>query len=1407
MNISRLGFTPTGMSLDGTMDIPELPGMISLPGISFEGIKLGLDGFSGTSAITTNWPAGAPLRVDIINDIIGLELSSLGVSINWANSGLDMFSLSTIDGNIDFGDLFEQVDSAKKQALSFVNNNLKFTVPDMKIPSTNIGFKNIIAKIDLSSELPKVNFESIKLDLDMYGTALDILSKNIKIDETGLNGLFALSNVSTSLDDFGFDAKLKNIAVQFDNSLISSGSIDLNVTLKKFLNMKFGVKANVDMDGVRDFTLNVNNLPDLSFANTVDVSLKSDSLSLGYNDTKGIFFELEPVFTITNDVLSSMDSFSLEGLSVYTDAIDLNGVGLSRTLDINFGLGPADVQLDTVGLKLLTNDIEFTFDGSIELASICGADTSITLSKKGFKLTNITLDYQANGVNMGGTLKWLKKEAEAEGAEVTGGFSSAVRIAAVGMFNFSGALTIGEGNSNGKDFTFWHAELSIPATIPLGPLPLNIYKIGGGLAYHMSADRDGGPTAPVVFDENPDNPICLIANAQLGTTDNGYSWHGDFKLIVEPAEPFILFRGDSYVMASKESSPSDRRLSAEIQIGASPALFRLRASANLVQKKGSFELFALSGKGSQPAEFDILFSASDWHVYVGSKDNPITVSALNKIFSGEGYFMIDSAGLMLGVKKEFDLGGSLACFYGRVYGGASFDMVSSIKPFYIDATGRVWVGIEAGVKAGGSKYSIIHAYADLGLKIHAPDPTFIRIKAKFGYSFAGGFVSGTFRMTFWLPEKPDNYSNLAYEFPLITYMTPEDGGSNVSRIPDIELNTSIPIDTPIKLEDDKWYVLRIVDFFHAGGFIVNGKPVPNAVNVRDISTVKDAILIQKINGDLVQKVGGLLDSDSIYFRPKTQLAKSTRYAIKSRAMLCQLKSGRFSHSGFRSQIKAIMNLEDTKTMTFTTNNSKDLDAVTVIEKVSPSTFDSVVYPDTEVRIYYRVQSLGQQVSLNNNHYIKDPLGQTIVRPNEWRQGLATTDYIHATEQWIKFVKPLTPLRPLLVYKNKQTGEMREASFVDGNEVNPFTLEPFTESNETTSSENSDDSSTETSDETNTMYAQAQAVAQTYNNEYVAPGSNLQTNTISFNTYTRYYKSDYRLEVYSPVRNENNGYDLIYSSRFNVTVPQSGETNEDIINQSIDTSNPNSIDYSAFDIDFLVSGNHNADYENKYQQAIEEWDTHHAAIKTTLLRNFKSMFSNIPGIYGATFEDAIGLSDIIRDDYDEWLILNPQPVNLMSYGSSSGDIILNFKTSSPLNWASLNFEFNYNAGNVYRWHLTADRTKYRIVSSPESTDHIIQLPVYSNLDQYSKTAFDERRGYFGCSLCSANAEVKAYSVKTTLQNGHYSISKSGEPLFNWFFRYENEFLGNQEDGGSECDNNGICFPTSSAVYSGYRFVLD
>ncbi|MCK4503656.1 MAG: hypothetical protein KAU22_11530, partial [Desulfuromonadales bacterium] len=318
----------------------------------------------------------------------------------------------------------------------------------------------------------------------------------------------------------------------------------------------------------------------------------------------------------------------------------------------------------------------------------------------------------------------------------------------------------------------------------------------------------------------------------------------------------------SWFMKGKDEASGDAHLGVAIEMGANPAMLHIVATAKLEKEMASMTLLGVGG------EVDLLFAESDWHIYFGSASQALDVTLL-EFLTGSGYIQLDSSGIAMGVRYEFDLEGSAWIFYGRVYGGAQIDLAAGIKPFYIDARGKIWIGLEAGVKAKGKKFEIMSAYAELAGRFKAP-PVYISLYGTARYSFLMGLVSGTWEVTFTMPDNPPAGAGEGgiEDLPLLAYSSPEDGATEVGRLDSISIRANMPIMTPFKYDDDKWYILCIKD----------PESPDDYVRFENVREALDKSLQLRSSTSAIEIVGGRQGSMELNFTPFMQLGAQRNYS-------------------------------------------------------------------------------------------------------------------------------------------------------------------------------------------------------------------------------------------------------------------------------------------------------------------------------------------------------------------------------------------------------------------------------------------------------------------------------------------------------------------------------------------------
>ena len=1425
MAVRRLGFSPQGMLVSGAVDLPPLFGGLELPTLEVTDLQMGLEGFSGITRLGADWDS--PVRIGILETLgVDILLSGIVLSIDWSRPGLSKVSLTDLSGSLDTGRLFATLEEAARPALLFAEGALRFTLPEASLPGMpDLGLKDLQGRILLGASGVQLTLDALSLSMNVLDTEVRVGGSGMRVDSTGLSGEFSL-NTPLTLSTQGYGGRLKTFSLRLEQNRVAAGSLGLDLNLERFFNLEFAMEGILSASGLDSLRLASNaSIPPITRFQELAI-LNIQDLSASYSKEAGLSLSMYPEVQFTHTMLKDMETVRLNALRISKDAVDFSGLTLRQQPDnMKLPMGPLTVAITDLGLTLSSSSISTTISGSAELGDLARGAVTITASPSSFSINRIALTYNQYGVRIGGGLEW-------DGAASR--FAADANLSIAGVMSGAAEMELGRNTQASPAYTWWRVgfSASMGAPIPLSPIPLSIYAFNGGVAYHMKAVSSGGQ---VSFIPDASVPFVCQAGLTLGTAgDMGYTWHGDMMLTLQPGAP-ILFSGDTYFLKENLGTTEKRYLRATITIGVSQPYFSLVGNAKFLIDEASLDILDVR------ANCSIQFgpTSRDWHIYIGTKENPVSVKAIAGFFTGDGYLMMDSNGMKFGFSQSFDLSASAACFYGRLYGGVAMDFVASIRPFYVDAEGRVWIGIEAGVKAFGERYAIIEAYASLEMKFRTPNPTYMRIKAKFRYSFCAGLVSGTYRMTFWIPEKPDSAEiDDPTRFPLVGNLLPSEGATDIPRSMAFELSTTLPVDEIFILDNGKRYMLRLLDVRNNPSY--RSGAVTGFADYIDMGSGTDGVnalaLRNKATGqDIPRPIGGVDDKDTIKIRSFDELGRKTAYALYARAHLLEVKGSVRPQDPWRGRSAAevfagVAYDEGIRVANFTTVDAPSLSgAREIIEKVYPGPSDEVVFPDTEVRIYYRVPASGQTFATTNRHYVVDATGESVVGPEAWLQGLTTANTIAATQQWVKFVKPTAPLTGQMYFRDEMTGEVRPALVIMGHEHNPFTGEECWRQDCSDQARNlgtgaamgsagsSAASSGGGSGPSGASSPYSLATGGGYTLTTGGPLSATQPSQAGLSPqqsaaagaayrYSRYRSGAYAIEVLDAEGRR------IYRSPFEVSAQ--ALSNAQVIQESQDAQNltaddfynwtPEVGDINPLHVSMHLSG---SAWGGQVETELIFWNEAHQQKRSAIDWKYHSSgYGSCPRNQALSFDALMAYCPAALLEYELWLMTNPRPVPVSSHGAP-GDLIFTFETTAPLNWdgTGLSFEIqkkgNYPSIQNSLLTLRLGRRDYEVISAPTATKHLILIPkekiVYAGTQNHS---FQYDHDYH-------KAVVRMQAVRTVAgADGTYDTRVQGESIFNWTLTYKRDVIDHIPQSCNGNHYTGIHCTPAQTIFSAPYFAI-
>ena len=993
------------VKFNGKVDVKaEVMSSLNIGKLGFSDFSINNSGFSGTVTAT-----GAPLKsLDILNGNANIKVNTVGIHLKVAKTN-SAISISQFDAKLGVGKLFNTANNIKNEAdslqadLSYLDKTYSWNVP---VPVTLENFPKL-KFTNLSGDLA---FTDLSLTLSSDLTYTDYpgtkLSNTITVDDNGLDVDAKLTTKKTELLGVA-GLSLNSLEVNVQNTAFESASISLQYEKDKFLGgKKLDIKldATVTSDKAAKFsfdtdfkTLKIPKFADFKFTG-IDVNIETDTFELA----------LDGDIVPTNDLLKDFSNeISFTDLKINSSGnITLSAAEIWKDSGASAKIAGVDLQLKKYGFGFKNSKFFIGVDGEINFGDLGSGGALIKFYPDGtFDINKIEIAYNSNAASFAGMVEYKNTNNLEE-------FQGNFNLALLGEFAVFSKFTLGnvKASDSEKGFMYWKVEAAATAgNIPLAPLPISLYGFGGGLAYNMEyADGTWGASL---------GNIAVMAGAIVGTTaDGGYSWHGDITLLVQ-TNGTVIMQGDSYFLSDRNIRDEDNKMTTRITFSTTPWLLHVEGMGTITQTAGKLNIIKVT------ADTDILFSSSDWHIYIGSKEQKIELVAI-EFLKGSGYLQLDSGGIAVGVSYDFNLEGSCCAFYGQLYGGAGVDLLINARPLYVDAQGYIYIGLDAGVKAWGEKYSIFNAEARVSARFRAPSPTFIQLKAKMHYSIVGGLLSGTYRTTFWLPEEPDEDIDSLDDYPLISMLEPSNNEANVLPISALRLTTTVPIDTPLLLKEDyppyEMLILELDSNCQAHGKYVDSESP---------QSMAKGICLKDEHGVRVPLSGGFVDKRELKLRPIAELNPGKRYTVKASARLILKVPG----MTVKVPIKSVTNefVVSTEPVPFAQK-----------AKITPNRITKVIYPDTKIRINYINIYTGQTSSDWNNVELFDPLGEKIDMTQVHHIGTTNSD--DSTRNYLQVFQPVKPLNPVYVYEKIHTGEIRKAIKTDDGFVNPFLYSEDTE---------------------------------------------------------------------------------------------------------------------------------------------------------------------------------------------------------------------------------------------------------------------------------------------------------------------------------------------------------------------------
>ncbi len=763
---------------------------------------------------------------------------------------------------------------------------VEFSLPSSLLGGTNLSVQGT-AVLDLSTmnspegvtpQFLGLYFKDCKLRLPSSLGIPDITITGFYIDGTGVNGSFSTDDLNIQFENGGFRISVTSFSLSFTHNSISGSKLSGQVTIP-YIDASLDYDIAFDGDGLSELVMTTKQDRSVTLAQFIKITLKEGSevkfiedllradMSISVNGLQD--FPI-PLTNLAFHLI--IDSAGNVGVSEFSGGSLSSFINLGSNQSLDFG-GIFPFTLEKVGMKVENSALAFLTSGKISLSEVLGlvgegggAEMTISASKNGITVSDVNVAFDDWGITFDGYVSWGSDR-----------FSGRLEMGVVDLLTATADITI--GNENGV--TYWKvwSDMALAGTgIPLGALPVSIYGFNGGAYYNMVPQRDEDSHRITGMNVSGGS-FGFLAGADLGTNfDNGYTWNGSFFMEIaagnvggngETSGFVFSIRGDSYLFSSLTNRGSNK-ITTEISFGYDEANFGgafFYASLGIHLDYHGVVRIPASGSGTAQAE--LLFSADEWYVNIGTKESPISLKALY-IFDSSGYFDIDSGGIFLGFRQGVSAEGSWWIFYAKLDAGISGDAGVGYNPFYVFGQVAAWIDLEAGVDIWLGRLTIFDAgvYANLGVR--APNPSKIWGRVAFHFSVLGGLVSGEFSAGFaWTIQGSSvGGEEGGIELPLpVATVIPAEGATNVSLAPNLRARF------PFQAEEVQRYgggIMYKIDYIDA-----------KLYKIVSAGGGEQRIEVEPIPGNEGKGISS--DGSYCYFRPLRFLDENSTYEFEVQA--------------------------------------------------------------------------------------------------------------------------------------------------------------------------------------------------------------------------------------------------------------------------------------------------------------------------------------------------------------------------------------------------------------------------------------------------------------------------------------------------------------------------------------------
>ena len=616
------------------------------------------------------------------------------------------------------------------------------SAPELSISTFMIGDSGIVLEttglsLILSEEAAQGLPESI--DDDWRGVFIDeatihlpeglsdILPDNVELDDffIGSGGFCGTVTGNWESEEdapeesnvFGIPFQLSSVSLEFKQNTIVDSSIRGTLTLP-FFDAALDVEISLTNDGDFGVALTSDSADGIATVSTDFFELQLTSVGFSKEDDE-FFVTLGGTIALDIDGIE-LPRVSLDGIRINSDGkIAMDGGGITLSQQEVIDLYGFQIDVDSIGFGTDDDWRWIGFSGGIKLTDalpvgVAAKGLQILWNPDGTGSPRIRCD----GI---GVAFEIPEVLSFEGAVSLADqeFQGAVLLNLKTMdMSIDGRLIVGEAE---EGFKYFYVELAaqLPMGIPLGSTGLALYGFSGLHARNMAPTQEGEDFNWYEDWYQAEQPWSAEEGSTgfgVGTTlgtlpDNGFSFATEVALVLVFPGPIVMLQGVGNILRAR-SDLEERTLFDSLIVfdgNAGTILAALGMQYVLPEDTSVPDGMILDAAGSAEAFFDFN-NASNWHVYLGEKDEDKRVRAeALSIFEADAYLMLDSdrlaAGVSIGYDKTLDFEVVVIALTAWISGAAELSWAPQHLAGELDFGGRLafrvcGVGFDLSAEAG-----------------------------------------------------------------------------------------------------------------------------------------------------------------------------------------------------------------------------------------------------------------------------------------------------------------------------------------------------------------------------------------------------------------------------------------------------------------------------------------------------------------------------------------------------------------------------------------------------------------------------------------------------------------------------------------------------------------------------------